>query len=117
VASSWHPIAAGYAQAVRPLNEAPMNNEEAIALLELELAGFRGQSYEKLVSLMSGGSLEYERTGPSGAKYQVEIQMLWDDRHGGNVRVMGSIDDHGWRAFVPLHRDFIKAPDGSFVGE
>jgi hypothetical protein len=94
-----------------------MNNEEAIALLEQELAGFRGESYEKLVSRMSGGSIDYERAGPSGTKYQVEIQVLWDDRRGGNVRVMASIDDGGWRAFVPLNRDFIKAPDGSFVGE
>lgn len=50
-------------------------------------------------------------------KYQVEIQVFWDDRQGGNVRVAGSIDDGAWRAFVPLTRDFIKAPDGSFVGE
>jgi hypothetical protein len=94
-----------------------MNNEEAIALLEQELARFRGESYEKLVSLMSAGALHFERTRPSGEKYQVEIQVFWDGRHDGNVRVVGSIDDGGWRAFVPLNRDFIKAPDGSFVGE
>jgi hypothetical protein len=31
--------------------------------------------------------------------------------------VLGSIDDGGWRAFKPLCRDFIKAPDGSAVKE
>ena len=38
-------------------------------------------------------------------------------RPGGNVRVIGSIDDGGWRAFVPLSDSFIKAADGRFVGE
>jgi hypothetical protein len=94
-----------------------MNNEEAIVLLEQELAGFRDESYDKLLSRISAGSLDFERVGPSGAKYQVEIQVLWDGRRGGNIRVMGSIDDGGLRAFIPLNRDFIKAPDGSFVGE
>lgn len=94
-----------------------MNNEEAIALLETELAPFREESYDQLVSRMSVGSIYFERVTPSGAKYQVEIQVLWDDRRGGNIRVMTSIDDGGWRALVPLNRDFIKAPDGSFVGE
>jgi hypothetical protein len=26
----------------------------------------------------------------------VEIQTFWDSQPGGNVRVMGSIDDGGW---------------------
>jgi hypothetical protein len=45
-----------------------MDHEEAIALLEHELAGFRSESYDKLVNRMSAGSLDYERAGPSGAK-------------------------------------------------
>jgi hypothetical protein len=94
-----------------------MNNEEAISLLDQELAAFRRESYEKLVRLMSVGSLDFELAGPSGVKCQVEIQVVWDDRRGGNVRVIGSIDDGGFRALKPLNRDFIKAPDGSFVGE
>jgi hypothetical protein len=48
----------------------------------------------------------------------VEVLALWDEgRPGGNLRVMVSIDDGGWRAFKPLTEDFIIAPDGSFVGE
>jgi hypothetical protein len=94
-----------------------MNSEEAIALLESELALIRAVPYEELVGRMSTWSLNFERVGPSGAKYQVEFQVFWDGRRGGNIRVMGSIDDGRWRAFVPLNRDFIKAPDNSFVGE
>ena len=94
-----------------------MNNREAIALIEQELAVLRNEPYEQLVSRRSAESVEFERVGPSGVKYQVEIQVFWDDRPGGNIRVLGCIDNGGWRAFVPLSRDFIKAPDGSFVGE
>ena len=94
-----------------------MNNEEAAQLLEHELAAFRRESYHDLVRRISEGSLDYECEGPNGGKYQIEIQFFWDDRPGGNIRVAGSIDEGGWRAFVPLNRDFIKSADGSFVGE
>jgi hypothetical protein len=43
--------------------------------------------------------------------------LYWDGERGGNVRVISTIDDGGLRAFVPLSDSFIKAADGSFVGE
>ena len=49
--------------------------------------------------------------------YQGEIRVFWDAEPDGAIRVMASIDDGGWRAFVPLTEDFILAPDGTFVGE
>ena len=55
--------------------------------------------------------------GPLGVRYQLELDAVWDRDEGGPVRVMAAIDDAGWRAFLPLTDDFIKAPDGSFVGE
>jgi hypothetical protein len=94
-----------------------MNNEEAIALLEAELDHFRRETHADLANRIGTGPVVFERDGASGAKYQIEIDMVWDDGTGGNIRVLGSIDDGGWRAFKPLCRDFIKAPDGSFVGE
>ena len=94
-----------------------MNNDEALRVLEEELAIFRDEPYDDLVRRISTGSLDCERSAASGAKYQVEVQFFWDDRPGGNIRVIGSIDDGGWRAFLPLSRSFIKAGDGSFVGE
>ena len=93
-----------------------MNNEEAIALLEQELARFRAEPYAELVGRTTTGPVDLTRTAPSGRTYQVEIQVVWDGRPGGNIRVLGAVDDGGWRAFMPLTRDFIKAPDGS-VGE
>jgi hypothetical protein len=94
-----------------------MNNEEAIQLLELELASFRDESHADLSRRIGAESINCERSGARGARYQVEIQFFWDDRAGGNILVMGSIDDGGWRSFVPLSRSFIKAADGSFIGE
>jgi|SRR5262249_618684 len=94
-----------------------MNNEEAVQLLQHELSNFRSESYANLKHRIPDGSVEFERSAPSGMKYHVQIQCVWDDQPGGNVRVMGSIDDGGWRAFLPLSRSFIKSADGSFVGE
>ena len=89
-----------------------MNNVEAKAILEDELRRYRARSYSELVELLDE---EYraEMRGPSGATYQVEVQLFWDDQPNGELRVMGSIDDGGWRAFIPLTDGFVLAPNGT----
>jgi hypothetical protein len=89
-----------------------MDKNEAKILLEAELARLRGETYSALAERISGSALTGERTGLSGTKYQFEIQVFWDDRPGGNIRVMGTIDDGRWKALVPLSDDFIKSSDG-----
>ena len=42
---------------------------------------------------------------------------MWDGKTNGNVRILVAVSAGGLRDFVPLCRDFIIAPDGSFVGE
>jgi hypothetical protein len=59
----------------------------------------------------------FEIAGPSGTRYQLEIQAMWDRNPGGKLRILGCIDDGGWRAFVPVTDDFLIDPDGRFVGE
>lgn len=93
-----------------------MDNTEATALLRIHLDAYRRWTYEELVTLL-GKPQVVELRGASGATYQAEVQVHWDDRPGGAVRVLGSVDDGGWRAFKPLCDDFIVAPDGTFVGE
>lgn len=66
---------------------------------------------------MKAGPQVGERQGPSGVKYQLEFEAFWDGEKGGPIRVMASIDDMGCRAFAPLSKSFIMAPDGAFVGE
>jgi hypothetical protein len=94
-----------------------MDKELATQLLERELETLRHQPYADLVGRIGSGSLEYECRGSDGLMYQLEIQFVWDDRAGGNVRVLGSIDDGGWHAWVPVSRSFIKSSDESFVDE
>ena len=53
--------------------------------------------------------------GESGAKCQVEIQFFWDNNRGRSVRVVGSIDDGGIRAFVPLTQCSLISPPGSMM--
>ena len=94
-----------------------MDKAEAKLILEQELSRYRERSYEELLSLI-GQSETFERTSPSGTNYQIEMQVFFDDiKAKRDLRVLGNIDDGGWRAIAPLCADFIVAPDRSFVGE
>lgn len=94
-----------------------MNNGEALEILNRELASVCEEPHAQLARRIGSGPLVLERDGPSGTAYQLEIECIWDDRPGGNIRVMASIDDGGWRAFVPLTRSCLKSADESSVGE
>jgi hypothetical protein len=93
-----------------------MNKQEAKELLSQEIQLWRSRSYADLAALLDE-VVTKDVTGPSGAAYQIEIQVFWDSKPHGNLRVLGGIDDGGWSAFAPLNEAFIIAPDGSFVGE
>lgn len=93
------------------------NKTEAKRIINQELEAYRGKPYSELVKMIDAEPVTYESTAPSGTLYQIEIQAFWDSKPNGDVRVMGCIDDGGWRAFFPISSDFIKKPDGQFVGE
>jgi hypothetical protein len=78
-----------------------MDQAEALAVAHAELAELRKATYSQLVERL----------------IDKQKQALWDDKSKVNLRVIVSIDDGGWRAYSPLGVDFIRAPDGSFVGE
>ena len=86
-------------------------------MLADKLSEYRKLTYEQLVSKVDQKSDRFELTRSSGVMYQVVIRMVWDDKDGEDVRVLGLIDDGGWRAFFPLADSFIVAPNGAFVGE
>jgi hypothetical protein len=93
-----------------------MNRAAAERILGDWLARFRAEAYASLAARIDQPPVTaWIETGDGS--YQLELQCFWDDQPDGHVRVMASIDDGGWRAFVPLTRDFIKAPDGRFIGE
>ena len=83
-----------------------MNREEALSLLKAKLDEYRKLSYDQLAQRV-GDEAFPEVTGPSGAQHQMEIQLVWNNKPNGDVRLLGSIDDGGWRAFMPLSADLI----------
>jgi hypothetical protein len=93
-----------------------MDNAEASSLLKGHLAAYRLRPYGELLTLL-GKPQVAELRSASGRTYHVEVEVLWEGRPGGALRVLGSIDDGGWRSLRPLSDDFILAPDGRFVGE
>jgi hypothetical protein len=93
-----------------------VNTAEAREILKAQLALWRQRSYSDLAAVVDQ-CRNFETQAPSGRSYQVEIQVFWDDRPNGDIRVMGSIDDGGWRAFVPVTESFLLSADGTFVGE
>jgi hypothetical protein len=94
-----------------------MNREQAQSILSAEVERLRTVSYEELVARLLEKQETFETAAPDGIRYQVELQGLWDDQTARNLRVFVNVDDGGWRASVPLTDGFIRAPDGSFVGE
>jgi hypothetical protein len=93
-----------------------MNEIEAESILGQELSRYRRRSYSELLSEV-GRRETFERASPSGVTYQIEVQVFFDDESRRTLRVMGAIDNGGWRALSPLCDDFIMALDGLFVGE
>ena len=52
-----------------------------------------------------------KEVGPIGTRYQMEIQVRWDHKPMGDIRVMATIDDGTSRgAFRPVCRDLIVGP-------
>lgn len=93
-----------------------MNNKEAKQILKKELEGYRDKPYAELIKMIHQPTC-YDVTTENETRYQIEIQSIWDGPAGGDVRVMGSVDDGGWRSFVPLTLDFIKTQDNKIIDD
>jgi hypothetical protein len=93
-----------------------MDNEEGMSVLAREMEHYRAMPYAALIRLLDE-TKHIDTTGPSGTDYQVDLSVMWDDKSKGDLRIIGAVDDGGWRAFVPLTDSFIMRPDGTFVDE
>ncbi len=93
-----------------------MDTQEAASILEEELQFFKQWPYPYLADLVGSQEVR-EVVSDTGKHYQLEIEFLWDDKPQGHIRVVGAIDDGGWRAFFPLCRSFIMKPDGNLIGD
>jgi len=95
-----------------------MNRGESKSILVDCLKSYRDKPYAELAASVVENRVETkEIIAPSGTQYYIEIVFVWDDKPNGNVRVIGSIDDGGIRAFSPVSDDFIVNPQGCFIGE
>jgi hypothetical protein len=95
-----------------------MDTKEARSILAEHLARYRSRSYTEVAAWARERRIDTpEAVAPNGKRYQIEVQFFWDDKPDGDVRVSGSIDDGGIRAFLPLSESFILSPEGRFIGE
>ena len=86
-----------------------MNKEEASGLLTHHLDRMAETGYAALAARV-GENEVLEATGASGARYQIEIQIVWDSAPRGALRLLGGVDDGGLRAFVPLSDSRLLPP-------
>jgi len=95
-----------------------VDRAEAEEVVRAELAKLRAATYSELVERLLDKQESFERVGPSGVRYTIELDAFWDDRPSENLRVIAMVDDGSRRAFRrPLSDSFIRAPDDSFIGE
>jgi hypothetical protein len=92
-----------------------VNREHARRVLAQELEQYSGVSYAQLVGAI-GDLRAYEVASGKDTPYQVEIQVVWDARLGGAIRILGAIDDGGWSAFNPLCDDLLVMPENEILG-
>jgi hypothetical protein len=91
--------------------------QEAAALVAAEIERLRNLSYGEL--LVSEGQPEHRPIETADqATLVLETQVFWDDREQRNLRVTVDVwDPSKCISGSIVINDFIRAPDGSFVGE
>lgn len=78
-----------------------MDKTVALHLLRQKLELIESTGYKALSSQI--GNIEtWEVVDDSGKAYQIEIEIIWDSKPNGIIRLLGSIDDGGFRAFLPV---------------
>ena len=90
---------------------------QAEAWVAAEIAHWREVPYFELVG-REGEALHAALDGADGNQWVLETQIFWDDGKKENIRVM--VDVWNPRRLISTSTaidSFIRAPDGSFVGE
>jgi len=88
-----------------------MKKPEAQSILDEQLSIFVRQPYAKLAELVNVPK-NITVQAPSGTKFQIEFNVFYDSGKQQNLRIIGSIDDGGWRAMMPLTKTLIVKPNG-----
>jgi hypothetical protein len=91
--------------------------QAAAAWVATEVERLRSLSYDDLLAMESQREHRTMETA-DGRTLGLETQIFWDDRQRQNLRVMVDVWDPSKRISRSIVKnDFIRAPDGSFVGE
>ena len=88
-----------------------MSHEVAYEFINQEISSLHTQSYADLVARI-GKAEHKEFLAHDGNHYVLEVEIFWDSKKGGDIRVMVCADGGGMSAFVPLCEDFVMAPGG-----
>jgi len=86
-----------------------MDKQEAYSLVQKEIERFVCLSFEELEQHL-GNNYTSEVQVTSGVRYQIDIQVFWDDNDKRNVRIIVSVDDGGWSAFSPMTDSLLVSP-------
>ncbi|GLY22456.1 hypothetical protein [Micromonospora sp. NBRC 101691] len=89
-----------------------LNKETAARLADARLAEWQRVSYGEWRAMLDDKDV-CQVVGEDGKRYSVVSYAL--DDGDGRIRMVVAVDDGGWSAFVPLVRDEIMMPDGTFV--
>ncbi len=90
-------------------NGKSVDKSEAKRVLVKHLGKYKAKTYAELKELID--ELEVcEIAGRSGVLYQLEVQVFWDDKRNGQIRVIAAIDDGGWRTYCPLSGGLLVSP-------
>jgi hypothetical protein len=95
-----------------------MEKKVAEEIIENEIAILRKCLYQSLRDKFLDNPQVKEIMGSDGKNYEVEIEAFWDDRPGGDLRVIVNVSGKSmWRTISPYTENFIISPTGEFIGE
>lgn len=103
-----------------------MNTTERNAVLSCCLGKFRQWTHSQLSARIGSGNDRLESTEgvlSDGTQYQIEINVFWDDRARGHIRVVGDITTSPQNVlpnggYMPdACESFIMEPNGRFVDD
>lgn len=91
-----------------------MKKRGYLDLLEPILKEYAKHDYEYWKERIENEPITFQNNTSDGRVYQVEILSFWDNASNGHIRIVFSIDDGGWRAWVPVTQTLLLSPDGSY---
>ena len=94
-----------------------MNQKEAKEILDSIVSEYHKKSYEELAKLIDGDIGVFHVKGESGAEYEIEIDIFWDEENDKNIRFDAILDIGVISSIFPMRESFVKNPENEFSEE